>query len=237
MDAPGVCTGSSRTFWERIAETRWGRYITQIEEAALSFACNAVDKPGTFLEIGCEGGRWSARLIEAGWSAVCVDIDPKTLAACQARLPNARCILTSPDQRRLPCSEKTMRLVLCVEVFPVADSDWLPREAFRVLEPGGVLLCVALNRSSLRSLASRALGRDKKENPPYYRRSYNSIRRAMRTAGFRFLMERGLCWAPFSRSSHSPLIPAALKVERALGLERLVRWSPWIVFVAQKPVL
>jgi 2-polyprenyl-3-methyl-5-hydroxy-6-metoxy-1,4-benzoquinol methylase len=234
-EPPTQTVGSrNSTYWERVAETRWGRYVTGVETQALKVACLAAGKPGTALEVGCEGGRWSEQISDWGWTPICLDIDPQALAACQARVPQAQCFLTAPSAEQLPCDDASMRLILCIETFPVMQSDWFPAECRRVLEAGGVLMGIALNRSSLRSFLSRMAGRDKLSDPPYYTRSYSWARQSFRDQGFSFLWERGLCWAPFMRKSNSPLVPLCTTAERVFALQRLVRWSPWVAFVARR---
>lgn len=80
------------TFWEKAAITRWGSYLTEIEKAVILKAHQLSGLPGTALEIGCEGGRWSKLLSEAGWKVICTDIDVESLALCRKRIPDATCI-------------------------------------------------------------------------------------------------------------------------------------------------
>ena len=143
------------TVWESVASTRWGRYTTEVVEHAVCAAADLAGPPRSALEIGCEGGRWSRLLADAGWMMTCTDIDPHSLAICQQRVPSARCLLVSPESTRLPCASESMNLLLCLEVFPVIESEWFPREAFRALAPGGVLVGVAHNRFSLRGMFVR----------------------------------------------------------------------------------
>jgi hypothetical protein len=63
------------TYWESIAQTRWGSYITEIEKRAILKSNNLSKKPSNALEIGCEGGRWSKLLSDLGWNMTCTDIN------------------------------------------------------------------------------------------------------------------------------------------------------------------
>src|SRR5579871_1312068 len=104
------------TYWEAIADTRWGRYVSQLEKAAILRAHHLATRPTTALEIGCEGGRWSRILSDLGWSLTCTDIDPELLRVCQRRLPEARCVLVDPNSTELPSETASIGLLLCIEV-------------------------------------------------------------------------------------------------------------------------
>jgi SAM-dependent methyltransferase len=222
-----------QTTWETVATTRWGQYTTAVVESAVVAACNIAGAPASALEVGCEGGRWSQFLARRQWSITCTDIDADVLAICRQRVPEAHCVLVSPQSTSLPCPTGSVRLVLCLEVFPVMDSEWFVSEANRALEQGGVLVGVALNRTSIRAVFVRF-----KEylhgGKSFYRQAYVKRRVALRDAGFEILLEHGYCWFPFSRASNSRLIPFFTRLERWLLLDRLPRLSPWVVFVARK---
>ena len=198
---------------------------------------------GAALEVGCEGGRWSMLLADAGRPVVCVDVDADALAVCASRIPQATCIRAEPGDRTLPGENGSVALVLVYEVRDVIEADWFPGEAARVLGPGCVLVCSSWNPASLRGLAYRSLAaltggleRDGvKRFQNYYRGpSYHAFRRALRRAGLEVAYEEGICWAPFSRGSDSALVPLATAAERRLGLRRLPQLSPWVLTVARK---
>ena len=220
------------TYWEKVARTRWGTYVTGIEKRVILMAHNLSGKPTIALEIGCEGGRWSKLLTDLGWSMICTDIDEKTLAMCKERLPTASCILVRSDENKLPCESESIGLLLCIEVFPVINSDWFICEAFRVLQNGGLVVAVFLNLLSLRGLFvhTRSLFRGIR----YYKFSYPSWRKRLLSNGYSILYEEGFCWLPFSRASNSSLVPDLVHIEKWLGLRKLTLISPWIVFIIQK---
>ena len=222
------------TYCDKLATTQWGRYIVGVEGTALRTALSW-QPPGAALEIGCEGGRWSRMLADAGWSLTCVDVDADALAVCHARIPSARCVLASERDKTLPCGDGSVQLLLCIEVWPVMDADWFLPEAHRVLAPGGLLVGVIMNRTSLRGLFVRSRERMTDANGfRHYRHSYASWRRGLASQGFRVRYERGYCWFPFSRASDLSVIPAFTAVESALSLPRLPSLSPYVVFVAQR---
>ena len=224
-----------QTYWEKAAATRWGAYVTDVEKRAILRAAALAGKPAQALEIGCDGGRWSKLLADAGWQMTCVDVNPKTLAICQQKVPAARCILSHPQDATIPCEPDSTDLLLCVEVAPVIQSDWFLPEAGRVLRENGILAGVCWNRTSLRGLMSGFKERlAPTTDTVFYSRSYSGWRKDLGRAGFQAVHEEGFCWGFFGRMSHSPLIPVFTKLEHLLQLQRLAALSPWIVFIARK---
>ena len=188
------------------------------------------------MEVGCEGGRWSKLLADLGWNLICTDIDPDSLKVCQSRVPAARCVQVSPDAAVLPAETSALDLLLCLEVFPVIESDWFPAESYRVLRPGGTLVGVFLNRHSLRGLVGHYLTEPFQKNSVFrhYNHSYGRWKAGLRKTGFDVTYEYGYCWAPFTRQSNSPFVSLFIRFERAFQLWRLPELSPWIVFNARK---
>lgn len=231
---------NSLTYWERVAQNRWGQYVTGRELAALRAVLDRTS-PGTALDVGCEGGRWSELMHELGWNVICTDVDAASLAVSKARIPEARCFLTSPEDDTLPVGSSEVQVVLVYEVHQVIEAAWFVPEVARVLSPGGTLVCSYWNPFSLRGAAYRVFarlqaGRGKngvRRFQDYYRGpSYHTFRSTLRMHGFRTVREEGICWFPFTRDSDSALVPAASAAERALGLRRLPTLSPWVVCVA-----
>jgi hypothetical protein len=172
-------------------------------------------------------------LADKGWAMTCTDVDAAALAICQRRVPRALCTLVSPEATTLPCETGSVRLLLCLEVFSVMDSEWFAAEASRVLSEGGVLVGVTLNRRSARGMFVR-LKEYLAGESRFYTVSYPRWRRRMEAAGLAIVQQRGYCWFPFSRASDSPLVPLFVWLERRSGLSRLAPLSPWVAFVAQK---
>jgi SAM-dependent methyltransferase len=220
----------AETFWEEVAETRWGSYLTARERAALEQACARL-RPGLAVELGCEGGRWSRLLAERGWRLICTEVDAETLAICQRRLPEATCVLVDGREERIPAAAGSARLLVAIEVPPVVERASFPAEAARVLEPGGLLVCTYHNPRSLRGIVYRLAAR---RRPYYSGRPYSAFRAALRRAGLEVVAEEGLAWLPFSRSSNSRLVPALTSLEAKVGLRSRARASPLVVLTAQR---
>ena len=232
-----------KTFWERAAETRWGAYLTERQREALVLASSLPAAPALAVDVGCEGGRWSSVLHDAGWELVCTDTNPDTLALCARRLPEATCLLVDPSDTRIPVHDGAARLLLVSEVAPVSQSEWFPNEAARVLEPDGILVCTFYNPASPRGVAYRLLRRIEARRRPsgarfhahfYDGRSYSAFRNELERRELRLVYEEGLCWFPFSRQSNARLVPFCTRLERSLGLRRLAAVSPFVILIAQK---
>lgn len=223
------------THWERAALSGWGRYITEIERREICAGADMALQPKRAIEVGCEGGRWSKMLADAGWSMTCIDVDANTLASCRAKVPAAECILVRPEDTQIPAGTSAFSLLLCIEVAPVIHSNWFCSEAARVLQPGGIFVGVAWNKNSLRGSMARARHRSAGVRDSfYYKESYASFRSRLVGSGFALRREIGFCWGPFGRMSNSPLIPIATAFEKNSGLRNLPRLSPWVVFIAEK---
>ena len=223
------------TPWELVAQTKWGAYASEIERRAIIQAQTMAGNPTRALEVGCEGGRWSKMLWDLGWEMTCLDVDREMLDLCQRKIPRATCLLARPEDRTLPCPTAATRLLLCVEVAPVIQSDWFLPEANRILEPGGLLVGVFWNRLSWRAALNRLKSRLSGAGPSrFYTRSYPKWRKALPSHGFDLVYEEGFCWGPVGRSSDSALGPLWIHLERVCQLHRLTVFSPWVMFILRK---
>lgn len=220
--------------WERIAQTRWGGYMSEIEMASILRAHRMFETPGRAFEVGCEGGRWSHMLSDLGWKMTCTDINPKVLEICRRRIPQAEIHLVQADDKVLPCESGTIDLLLCIEGDVVMPQDWILPESIRVLGPGGLMVSVIWNKHSWRGFLGHTLGTV--PNTAQYRFSYPQWRRRFQDAGFELVYQEGFCWFPFRRSSNSNLVPFFTEVERLSGLRKLLFFSPWISLIARKTV-
>jgi SAM-dependent methyltransferase len=224
------------TYWDHVGRTtRWGRYLADLERK-LILRGEALAQRGRAVDFGCGGGRWSKLLSGRGWQMSCMEVNPQALAICQRDLPSAKCFLINPADTSVPFGSNSANLALCIEVVPLIESDWFMAEAHRVLTDQGIFVGVYINGQSWRAKAWRLKQRLKPdaEGHQFYRASYPEWRSRFTAAGFEMLHEESCCWGPFSRSSNSPLVPVGAKLERALGLHRIVARGPWVMFIARK---
>ena len=230
----GDATRAALTDLERQAEeTTWGRYLGDIEERGILRAEALAERPGRTIDIGCGGGRWSKLLADRGWDVTSTDIDRDALAVCQRKVPSAKCLLVESSDHRIPVASGSLQLVLCMEVPHVVEAGWLPHEVDRVLSANGIVVGVQFNLHSWRG-AVWNVKRPFKESDGSYTISYARWRRRWRRQGFAMLHEEAFSWGPCKRNGNSRFVPGVVKAERALGLDRVVRWGPWVLFVARK---
>ncbi|HMO16096.1 MAG: class I SAM-dependent methyltransferase [Planctomycetaceae bacterium] len=233
MDGESSEVARDAVFWEPIASSRWGQYISSIEQQCIEFALRQTKIAGNALEIGAESGRWSKLLFDCGWQVTCTEINATALDVCHKRIPSAKCVLVDKESTQFPCPSNSMDLLLAIEVHELVEQEWFILESKRVLREGGLYVGVFQNVRSWRALI-RNLKSDGESNFKHYTASYAPWRDAMRRQGFEMLKQVGCCWMPFGRMSNSSLIPAAVQIEKLLGLRRLYSISPWVVFVAKK---
>jgi SAM-dependent methyltransferase len=226
-------------YWERIGETtRWGRYLAVKERALVLRGLALAGPPGKAVDMGCGGGRWGKILADHGWEMTCVDVSAEALGACQAKMPSARCICVEPTSTVIPCETRSQRLLMCMEAPDVVEPPWFAPEAGRVLQDSGHLIGFYMNPQSWRGV----LWRMRRETNGiggrhYWGPSYQDWKRNLVAQGFEMLHEESYSWAPFGRTSDSRLIPFATSIERITGLSHLVRFAPWILFIARKTPL
>jgi len=227
---------SRRTYWDNVAETRWGAYLTAIERRVILKAQALAGHPQAAIDAGCGSGRWSKMISELGWKVTCLEISPGALEICRLNVPSAKGILTEPSDTSLPCETGSANLLLCIEAFPLIQADWFPTEARRVLAEDGIFVGVYMNRHSWRGLACQVKYRLKRDpfRNVFYTSAYSDWRRQLKQNGFELVHEESCSWGPFSRASNSMLVPAFTRFERLIGLSRLIAWSPWVVFIARK---
>ena len=220
--------------WEIALEGSFQRYMTESQRAVMLKTHACAKSPGLLIDFGCGPGRWTRFMMDRGWEAICIDVDAPSLGRCQKTNPSARCILSTPELRRLPLGDGEAGLVLCIGVYRVLESDWFLKEVRRVLKPGGLFSGAFFNRLSGRGFyrftMDRLFG-----GKNAYKQSYGSWRRCARREGFQFIDERGYCWFPLPCFSNSPLVPFFTGLEKACGLQRLPRLSPWVTFLAESP--
>ena len=221
------------SFWEKVALTRWGKYVSRVEERMILNTESSIAAPRRVLDFGCGEGRWTKLLVERGWQAIGTDLDAKALAKYKTRNPSAQCILARGSETSLPVADGSVGMILCIELRAVLQSSWFVPETLRALAPGGVLCGIFHNRMSPRGFL-RSYVDQKKGLPSFYLMTYNRWRKDVIRQGFEIVHEEGLCWFPFSRYSNSRLVPICVSLERVAQLHRLPHLSPWVAFAARK---
>lgn len=225
----------SLPYWEEMCN--WNRsaiYSTAIEKNVILKALRLAPEPSVALEIGCEGGRWSKLVADAGWNIICTEIDQHLLDICKERIPSATCILAELNDTTLSCETESIGLALCIEVPPVVHADWFMDETARVIEKGGLIVAVMWNSLSWRGLIHNSIAALRNNFDSFYPISYLRWRNKLTKKGFTILHEEGYCWSPFTRTSNSRFVPIAARIEQLLGLRKLVSFSPLVIVIARK---
>ena len=136
---------------------------------------------GRLLDVGCGEGRSLGALRELGWTVEGVDFDPAAVEVARARGLNVR-VGGLADQAYRERSFDAITMSHLIEHVP--DPVALLREARRILSPGGRLVVLTPNASSL---GHRRHGRDWRGlEPPRHLQVFGptSLARAADQAGF-----------------------------------------------------
>ena len=224
-------------WWEAVQSTAFQQYMTDRHREMLLVTHAQAKQPGLLIDFGAGHGRWTKFFVEKGWRAICMDTDAQVLGRCQKANPTATCIQCGPDLRRFPAEDGEVRLILCIGVYGILESDWFLDEARRVLEPNGLVYASFFNKVSVRGLYRNLmdrLGRATDFGKGAYQASYAAWRRRARREGLDVINEEGLSWLPVSCESNSPLVGIFSGLERLCGLRRLPSLSPWVNFLAIK---
>ncbi|MEQ8764102.1 MAG: class I SAM-dependent methyltransferase [Planctomycetota bacterium] len=116
-----------------------GRAATGLLERLLQAGISS----GRVVDVGCGGGHWLRRLVDAGYDAVGIEPSAGLVSQARALVPEAEIFEASAYERVLPSCRAITSLgeVLCyfVESSPPPMSDFL-RKAADALEPGGLLV-------------------------------------------------------------------------------------------------
>jgi ubiquinone/menaquinone biosynthesis C-methylase UbiE len=222
--------------WDVVNVRAMGQYLTRVEGRFIQQLLAARPRPQLVLDIGGGSGRFAVPLYEAGYQLLVLDVDATPLRILVRSEPGIGRALVSGRSDELPIADDSVDCVLCIEVPVLDDPATFLAACRRVLRTGGVVIFTAHNRRSYKGLLKQLTSR--RQERRYYGETYlhtiSEIRAQLRAFGFSLFQECGFNWIPFTRDADTRLVWAAARLERALGLDRLVQWSPWVLVAAQK---
>jgi 2-polyprenyl-3-methyl-5-hydroxy-6-metoxy-1,4-benzoquinol methylase len=219
--------------WDNYLDNTLSRYLFRYEYEFVKGALATMARPVRILEVGCGSGRIARPLSAEGYSLVGMDPDGIALTLFQERLDKA--LLVQGDAVQLPFGDRSYDCVITIEAFQYFTSHQsFFAECSRLLRPNGLVIFQTLNRRNYKRALKRALGRSPMSGLPSGDLSYDDLVRALGAYGFLVENVTGYYWMPFSRFSNNPLVGMTAMVERALGLNRQYRFSPWLLIAARK---
>jgi ubiquinone/menaquinone biosynthesis C-methylase UbiE len=209
------------THWEMAAKTRMGKYLTEVETffitKAIDFSTSAF-----VLDVGAESGRISLLALNNKTNVVSIDIDCVSLRRLKQRTKQA--YIVAADARHLPFKNTVFDAAFMIEVL-----DYIPEltvalnECNRVLKMDSGCVLSFGNKSSLKAKLKGLRGKS-------YVHSYKQVMQNLSETGFLVYAKLGYNWLPFGRASKNSLIPILAWLEKAIGLKRMCRYSPWVMF-------
>ncbi len=127
------------------------RYGFARREAVYRFAGHHGDARRVLdmMDVGCGEGYGSALLAQRAAWVLGVSLDGAVVARAAHDYPAVRYEVMTPDGL-LPCDDACVDVVLCRDLSsPLFATDRLLAEFFRVLRPGGQLVCTVPNRRAI----------------------------------------------------------------------------------------
>jgi ubiquinone/menaquinone biosynthesis C-methylase UbiE len=223
-------------YWQTVALTRQGLYVTRVEAAFIQDAL-AREAPGVVADVGSGSGRLHFAMAPYARTVVATDIDHRELGRTErdARVSPVA-VSTLPV---LPFRDASVDAVVAMEVPAVSDEPWFLSECERTLKPGGTVLVTLYNRRSYKGMIASLLKRRREAKGldwagTYYRYSASEQVLRWREAGFGEVRQLGLYWSPARRDSDGALVSIGAIIERLLGLHRLTALSPWVLLELRK---
>lgn len=110
----------------------------------------------TVCDIGCGKGIFTKACVEIFFNSqiVGMDIDIKKIKDAQSGIPSASLFIANGTN--IPIKSASCDLVLCLEVIEhQKNAEYLLKEIYRILKPGGVLLVSTPNMHSLTALTGK----------------------------------------------------------------------------------
>lgn len=214
-----------------------GQYLTRVEGKLIERAFDDRGWPKLLLDIGGGDGRLVKQMPARGVCPIVLEADPIPLQELKVSTWHYPLILG--EGNLLPIKSNSVDAVMTVQVTPCTDAEHNVHyfsEVYRVLKERGIFLVVTDNKRSILGAMNQVAELPGHIKKPYrfYSESYAITKGKLVNAGFKIGWVKGFRWIPFSRTSNSRLIPVFSAIERFLGLEKLVKYSPWLFWVAVK---
>jgi ubiquinone/menaquinone biosynthesis C-methylase UbiE len=218
---------SVQTHWEYAAQTRMGKYLTDLETAFISKTIDLSRQNLTVMDVGAEAGRFSVFAADSKAYVVSIDLDAYALR--RLKLKNKTVNIIQADARHLPLKDEVFDVVFMVEVLDyIPELDQALSDCKRTLKPNASCILSFGNKSSLKAKLKAMQGKS-------YRHSFGEVMGCLSKTGFNIKSKLGYSWLPFGRTSQSPLVGFLAGVERVFGLRKIIRYSPWVIIHITKP--
>ena len=217
-------------FWDIPLGRTMDNYLLQRE---LKFIQEFVDgnaATSKILEIGCGSGRITLPLSRHGLNIIAMDLNAAPLASFQSK--SKAVSLVRGNAVHLPFVDGSLDYVLAIQTLLNFNHESFLIECKRVLKGGGLLLCQFLNCQSYKWILKK-LFKNQRALDGYSCSGYGQFLRAADKYGFEVQALHGYNWLPFDRHSNSNWVNTASRLEERLRLDRLRRFSPWLLVAAR----
>jgi SAM-dependent methyltransferase len=123
----------------------FGSFAEQSAPGVLSILRRRGISSGLVIDLGCGGGLWARRLVDAGYGVLGIDVSLHMIAMARQRVPEATFRTASFLDGNLPPCTAITALGECFNYqFDVRNRRsslrWLFRQAYRALQPRGLLI-------------------------------------------------------------------------------------------------
>jgi len=145
---------------------------------------------GRILDVGCNDGSMSLRLLEMGYEVVGVDL-PKVVSRARQQLADLFFVGVDASAG-LPFKNSSIDVVLALEVIEHLPNDvYFLSECRRVLKKSGRLILSTPNLAFVRDRVYLLLGQFIEDPAHVHNYTFPALRRKLVAAGFRLFAERG----------------------------------------------